>query len=316
METQISEKLKQRFCKDNNITVQIFSEPFFSERLEAMGMHDKYLEFLNVLDVNFNNSEEEYFKYYNELKDTIIDYIKKSEAFESLNTCDMSKYATYTGLKQSDVYKVPNIGKNFISIDIKKANFSVLVHYAKETGTQFFDSYSWEDFMKQFTDIRYFAESKYIRQVVFGNCNPKRQVTYEKYLVTKILDELISNNCVEESDVYSISSDELIINVDSMKAVNVGKILDYINDINWIPLRITYFKLGKVENTDAYIKKIYDYHNWDIQLELKCVKPSESIFIHRALNKEELTENDKVFISDGRLAKFIDIPKIRFVFNK
>ena len=62
--------------------------------------------------------------------------------------------------------------------------------------------------------------------------------------------------------------------------------------------------------------KIYDYHNWDIQLELKCVKPSESIFIHRALNKEELTENDKVFISDGRLAKFIDIPKIRFVFDK
>lgn len=72
---------------------------------------------------------------------------------------------------------------------MKKANFTALRHYNKDiVGGK--DTY--EDFLGMFTDENYFKESKYIRQVIFGNVNPKRQITYEKFLMDKVLVKLLT----------------------------------------------------------------------------------------------------------------------------
>ena len=62
---------------------------------------------------------------------------------------------------------------------MNKANFSALHNY---NSNIFNNKNTWEEYVSNFTNNEHIINSKYIRQVVLGNCNPKRCITYEKYL--------------------------------------------------------------------------------------------------------------------------------------
>lgn len=297
---ELTTQLKKRFCKDCNLSLQLYDEPYFTERVRLLGKLDELNNFKDTLD-NFK-SDEDFLNYNNKVRDSIIDYIKESSAFKSLNSCDMNKYAIpekYRNFAKTDVYKIPNIGHHFISIDLRKANFSALVKYAKETNTEFFDSYNWEDFMHKFTELEYFTNSKYIRQVVFGNCNPKRQIGYESYLITKWLEQLEEK--VPDISVYCIHSDEVILRADSLSE-NTRDIIKNIAENADIPLKFEFFILGKITNSDAFIKCIYDSNGYTT--EVKCIQPWETPAIYRMLYGEEPSDDDLYFDFNGRLAKF------------
>lgn len=301
-------KLKQRFCKDNKVPLQLFVSPYFEERLKLFGFSDKWEEFLTVLE-DFE-SVDAYLEYYNQVKDNIIDYIKNSEAYQKLNSDDMNNYSKFQ-IRQSDVYKESNIGKKFISIDMKKANFSALVKYAKDTRTKFFDSFNYDEFMKQFTKYDYISNSKYIRQVVFGNCNPKRQIIYESYLMSNFLYKLIDTNLVSESDIYSMCSDEIVISVSD--ELNVSEIKRFCDDFNEFPISFEYFTLFKLVNTQAYIKQPLTVDKNSIVVSmpiLKCVNPYDAPFIYRFMNNEPYQPNDCVFMFENKLAKLMETPNI------
>ena len=308
----LSNKLKQRFCKDNKLSIQLFDEPYFTHRLDLLDKLDEYFEFERMIDVRFNGNEQEYLEYYNQLKDKIIDYIKASEAYQALNSDDMNKYRCKYEIRQSDVYKGDNVGKKFISIDMTKANFSSLVHYGLINYKQFFKSFSWEEFMKQFTDIEYFAKSKYIRQVVMGNCNPKRQVTYEKFLMSMLVDQLIDSGIIELCDIYSFCSDEVVIDLSKVTNDNIEKLMVEIDKFNSrvVPLHTEKFRLLKVGGTDAYIKQFKDNSLKLDDVKVKCVTPYELPIIYRKLKGEQVRESDLYFEFNGRIAKFIDFIEI------
>lgn len=229
----LTESLKKRFCKDQNLPIKVYSEPIFTERLKLFDAYEKYLEFCSMFRIRFDSDEQAYLAYYNDLKDRIINYIKESEAFQSLNKADMYKeFPIYgEGIPKGDTYKDKNIGKSFLSIDIKKANFNALVHYGNEIGTPFAPNLTqdidknWSQFMAMFTNIPYFATSKYIRQVVFGNCNPKRVIAYETYLMSDFLSKiqfegetfLTSFPHFLKKDIYSMCSDEIILHMDDLR---------------------------------------------------------------------------------------------------
>lgn len=302
------EKLRQRFVKDNKISLQIFESPYFEERLKLFGYLEQYESFVDMVTTRFK-SIEEYFSYYNTVKDSAIDFIKNSEAYQLLNSDDMNKYPKYNNINQSDVYKDSNIGKTFISIDMKKANFSALVKYAKDTNTKFFDSYNYDDFMKLFTDCDYIIQSKYIRQVIFGNCNPKRQITYESYLMSNLLTNLISNNLVSESDVYSMCSDEIIIKVN--ENTNTEAITKYCKNFNDFPISCEKFILYKLNNTKAYLKQTILTNTNVLALPtIKCVNPYEAPFIYRFMNNEPYQDSDYVFMFEDKLARLLEAPNI------
>lgn len=99
----------------------------------------------------------------------------------------MSKYKNPFSIPSGNVYKGDNIGKKYISIDMAKANFSALVHYEKEIGMDSAEKsfgqlcgYDYNKFIGHFTDNKFVAESKYVRQYIFGHCCSKRVVNYEK----------------------------------------------------------------------------------------------------------------------------------------
>ena len=101
----------------------------------------------------------------------------------------MNKFTvTHKNLPSKDIFKSSNDGRVFISIDMRKANFSSLKYYGNCIEKSMFrDTSTWEDFISLFTENKHIVNSKYIRQVILGNCNPKRHITYEKYIMDHVL---------------------------------------------------------------------------------------------------------------------------------
>ena len=184
---EVSIKAKERFCKDCNVPLRLFQEPYFTDRLK---LYDKFYGTLEkwalfVKELEKYNCEQDYFEEYNHVKDQAINAIKESDAYQRFNNEDMNLYGIINkGLPSKDIFKPSNDNKMFISIDMKKANFSALKTYDK---TIFGSAESWEDFISKFTQNKHIVSSKYIRQVILGNCNPKRHITYEKHLMDKVL---------------------------------------------------------------------------------------------------------------------------------
>ena len=306
---KITTKLRERFCRDCNIPIKIFHEPYFTDRLELLddmyGTIDKWNLFLQE---NKYNNEQDYFEEYNRVKDEAINSIKSSEAYQRFNEEDINQYnIKNTGLSNHDIFHPDNDGKIFISVDMKKANFSSLQHY---DDTMFACAPTWEDFIGLFTSNKHIIQSKYIRQVILGNCNPRRHITYEKYLMDGVLD-LLADSFISKNRVVFFSNDEIVFDVtDDVFARDRAELLQWVLDKKAeIPLKVELFVLHKIGGIDGYYKEIYK-ENGEKEIELKCVDNYMMPFVIRKLKGEEITDSDKVFYHEGLLAQFIEMPEI------
>lgn len=326
---EVSNRAKERFCKDCNIPIRLFQEPYFSDRIQLFdkfyGTIEKWDRFVNELQKY--NSEQDYFEEYNRVKDAAITSIKESESYQRFNAEDMNKYAViHRDLPNKDIFKPTNDGRVFISIDMKKANFSSLHEYNKN---MFGGVDTWEDFISQFTDNKHIIDSKYIRQVILGNCNPRRHITYEKYLMDKIITKLNKDISELYDRISFFSNDELVYDVSNLNNLSLKNIAGLVvllrselEETFDIPFRIELFKLHRINNTDGYYKEIYifdKYYEIDNEVkkyEFKCLDNYMIPFVLRHFLGEEVTESDKVFYHEGLLAKFVDIPKIEVNLNE
>ena len=309
---EISNRAKERFCKDCNIPIRLFQEPYFLDRIKLFddfyGTVNKWIRFASELQQY--SYEQDYFEEYNHVKDTAITSIKNSEAYQRFNAEDMNKFTiTHKDLPNKDIFKTINDGRIFISIDMKKANFSSLHEYDRNI---FRGNDTWEDFISQFTDNEHIINSKYIRQVILGNCNPKRHITYEKYLMDQTLSLLY--DIVDEERIVFFSNDEIVYDMTTANNLHMLNLVrncveERLSTKSNIPFRVELFSLHKINGTDGYCKKIYK-ENGEYNIEFKCLDNYMMPFVLRYFLGEEITESDKVFYHEGLLAKFIDEPKI------
>lgn len=307
---EITKKLKERFCKDCNVPIKIFDEPYFAERLELYDEHfgtlKKYELFTKELQKY--KCEQDYFEDYNRVKDEAIMCIKSTEAYQRFNEEDMNKYRVkHTNIACKDIFHPSNDGKVFISIDMKKANFSSLHHY---DPSMFKEASTWENFISLFTDNKHIINSKYIRQVILGNCNPKRHITYEKFLMDNVLDilEMEYDNIL--NNVVSFSNDEIIIEYYTHYTILQRRIRSLLSIKSAdIPFRVELFKLRKIKGINGYYKEIFQLIG-ETRIELKCVNNYMMPLVVRKLKGQEPLENDKIFYHEGLLSKFIEIPEI------
>ena len=308
---EVSTRAKERFCKDCNIPIRIFQEPYFTDRLK---LYDRFYRTLEKWDMFLNelqkyHCEQDYFEEYNRVKDAAILDIKNTEAYQKFNEEDMNKYSvTHKSLPNKDIFKTSNDGKCFISIDMRRANFSSLHHY---DSAIFGGANSWEEFISRYTDNLHIINSKYIRQVILGNCNPKRHITYEKYLMDSVLTYL-TKLYVSIDRIVFFSNDEIIIDVSDMdkseQASIKFQIANGMKDMI-IPLKTELFILHKIAGTDGFYKEIL-YHDGNTDIEFKCLDNYVLPFVLRQFLGEEVTESDKVFYHEGLLAKYIEISEI------
>lgn len=305
---KITEKLKERFCKDCNIPIRIFREPYFEDRIILYDSQyhtiEKWTTFIKELDKYVN--EQEYFEDYNRIKDTAINDIKKSDGYNRFINHDMNEFRIkHNDLPSKDVYKPSNVGERFISIDMKQANFNALKYYSEDI---FDNAKTWKEFISKYTDNKHIINSKYIRQVILGNCCARRQVTYEKYLMSQVLIYLLDHNIIIKDDVDVFSNDEIVIGVRD----NSGKLH---NDLSMVirqfnfPLTIVEYILCDISGTTGYCQERI-LESGGVDIILKCANTYNLPYILRYLNKQEVTENDKVFMQEGKLAKFIETPVV------
>lgn len=309
---EVSTRAKERFCKDCNIPIKIFQEPYFTDRLK---LYDRFFGTLAKWDVFIKElrkfpCEQDYFEEYNRVKDAAILDINESEAYQKFNQEDMNQYSvTHKNLPGKDIFKTSNNGKCFLSIDMRKANFSALHHY---DSAIFGGANTWEEFIGKYTDLRHIICSKYIRQVIMGNCNPKRHSTYEKYLMDFVLTDLTKIYDASLDRIVFFSNDEIILDLSDLDQEHriqmTQKIRNGVNDSS-IPLKTELFILHKIIGTDGYYKEILN-ENGDTEIEFKCLNNYVFPFVLRTFLGEEVMESDKVFYYEGLLAKFVEIPEI------
>lgn len=301
---EISNKLKERFCKDCNLPIKLFEDPFFEDRLTLLDPFynsvSKYSVFKDSYKSSGYKNEQEYFEEYNYVKDQAIKFIKGTDAFNEFNECDVRSFEIKPKmpLPSSDIYKPSNDGKMFISIDMKKANFSSLHNY---NSSMFDGCPTWEDFVGKFTSNAHIINSKYIRQVILGNCNPKRHIAYEKYLTYKMLCYL--NQSFSVRDILEFfSNDEAVLSWEVDEREVAAKVKEFTEQTG-VEFTVTPFELCVIGENQGYYKDISLGHKKH-EYKFKCVDPTILPFVIRSALGQPPHDYDRYFMFDGHLAMF------------
>lgn len=300
--------LKERFCKDCNLPITVFDNPYFYERLEVLDIAkdciSKFDEFCDELQ-GFSD-EKEYFKYYNNVKHSIINSIKSNPEYQGFVNASCNCHLC--ALKQ-DLYSEQNDDCFFISIDMKKANFSAMKYYSEGI---FEGCETWERYVSKFTNSKHIMGSKYIRQVILGACNPKKQIQYEYCLMNILCDYIMRK--LSSIKIYSLDSDEILIEVpDKGYDFSLNELRDIVSSCPYSVgelVRVEYFHLDNIGC--GWMKTYCDSErvrkSGEIlppRVEFKCV---DAEIYHQVLKHycgKPITDNDLVFYHNGKLARFV-----------
>ena len=124
------------------------------------------------------------------------------------------------GVTKNNVFNAENINKKLVSIDMKKGNWQMW------SLLELSDAKSYEEFLLKFNASEYQLTSKVLRQVLFGEIEPKKIQVMEKYFSFNLAKELEKNNY----KILTCTADEVILDLKNNQ--NVNEIKNIINEIN------------------------------------------------------------------------------------
>jgi hypothetical protein len=224
----------------------------------------------------------------------------------------MATVAKLKNVPDTNIYNQSSVGKTFVSIDLKKANFQALKYINPDIV---FNAETYEDMIDMFTPEKneYFRTSKYTRQVIFGKLNPKRTITIEKYIMSMVYEYI--NESMEkifsECELIAYKSDELIYEVSDNNLDDIEqsfKNFEYLIAYSLkIDVRIELFKVGRIEckNHNDITVDCYIRHNLVTGEEV--LKGCSQIFypqFYKLWKGLHLSEYDTTFIAEGQIADF------------
>ena len=317
--------LRRRFVKDYNLPINVVDSPYFEYYMETYEWFPKkeYQSLVEEIDTRFGGNINLWLEEYSKIRDEIITKIENSEEYKLFNfTNDLSTYHSFHPSAESvlklknppdlNIYNQSSVGKTYVSIDLKKANFQALKYI---NPAIVFNAETYEDMIDMFTPERneYFRTSKYTRQVIFGKLNPKRTITVEKYMMALIYDyinesmEKIFENC----KLVAYKSDELIYEISDNNLDGVGqsfKNFEYLikYSLNF-DVRIEIFKVGRIEckNHNGITVDCYIRHNLITGKEE--LKSCSQIFypqFYKIWKGENIAVIDLAFNAEGQNAHF------------
>lgn len=309
---EISVHSKRRFVKDFMLPISVCDSPYFEYFLslyqDVFATKTKYEMFVDL--VNRLGGEEQFFQYSSKIQQEAIEKMKTMDSYKNFieDTSDLfSGYKwTFNKIPKGQVYKSDSDGKRFFSIDIEKGNYSALRYYsmniAKENDAYnnlILGSHSFDEFISNFTDEEYFKQAKKFRQVIFGNINPKRQQTIQKFIINNILNFVVYNKIFDINQLKDYTSDEIIFEGD-ISEENMQKLKQFTDYMN-VNMHFEKFTIKRLPPQNIYVKKM-DNGN----VEFKCVENSIMPQVYKKYFNYELLENDLVFVSsNGQLAKYL-----------
>ena len=235
-----SKELCKRFVDDTRLPIPAVND---ADRLQYyLDLYEKdynarthYENMCDEIDIDFNGDQYAFMKAYYDAREKMINDIKSNPKYLEFINCDMSVYGVCDELKsipKGDIYNATNVGKWFISVDLREANFQAMKYFSKELVL---NEDSYDGYVTRFTTSEYMVTSKNTRQIVFGQTNPGRQVVIEKHLVSKLYENLSYDH--DSIKVVRCNTDELVFEV-----LNSNTIADDNERINYLIRVATIFE--------------------------------------------------------------------------
>ena len=304
---ELSHSIKKRFLRDWKLPFQLIQEPMFSYYIETLDTHfdtEKKLKMLTDI-IDTLGTEEDFFSESNKVKTSLINAIQSTDSYKKLQNDRLDEYTVTTNVPQRDIYNMENANKTFISLDLKHANFNVFKMYAPEL-TLGFDSYA--DLVGSVSEFEYFKQSKYLRQVIFGNMLPKKQQKLQKFVMSEIITMLNTDANIDMEDFVSASADEVVF---AVSPENVDKFVDMIERklrdsqitnkyADWV--RVEAFTLKSIGDKKFFVKEdcLTD------SVDFKGIPSFLFMQVYKKYTGTQLNHLDKSFFHEGYLAEFVE----------
>jgi hypothetical protein len=285
------------FVKDMSLPISIVESPYFEHHIHFLDRQYNTLEKVKLLEdalAQFDN-EEAFMSEMRKVREGMISRIKSHPDYQKMSGTIAKKSIDPATKKIPDrsIYKIDMCNKRLISLDLVSANFYCFKAFAP-SAVDNKDNY--RDFASQFTDVEYFLNSKKIRQIVFGNLNPKIQQSLMKATMYQIYHELN----VAGSSPTSITSDEIIFDT-NLKTDYYRSYADSRKDK--IDIKVSEFQIEKVPTK---ISSMF-YKNFpDGSFDLKCCRADYVVEVLRHKYNEPCHPYDKIFYNDGRACEYKD----------
>lgn len=292
--------LRKRFIRDQQLPIQVLQSPYFDYFLDLYETlyqsRTKYTLFLK--EVAQMGGEEGYLNAYDEVKNKILSHVQSKVSFQRFNQDEMSAMNVQTNLPKAKLYYEENDQATFISIDLEKANFHSLRYYDEDIldGKKIYRAW-----LQQFTSLESLADSKYLRQVIFGNLNPKKQQKIQRFITHSFLNELAT--WVDVQDVMSASHDEIILR--KKQNVTIEELKERLESLydGAFPLHVDVFTLTKLSSYPEFgFVKTYETSE---KIEFKGIASHFMAQAYRFFKQEPLQKEDLLFFHEGQVAQFI-----------
>lgn len=291
----MNSQINKSFIKDLKLPIAVHLEPYFFHFLNLIDPYYKSVSKYNILKKEVELNGIQHFEENTRLvMFKLLDTLKEKKEFEIFNNLDIKNFNLDIKAPKRELYHLDSVGKTFYSIDLVQANFQCINYVIPEI---FDGSHSYEDFVTKNGFNDYMKISKQIRQVIFGNMNPKRQQSIQKFMMSKIAEKLVSIG-VDLNSIYSLSSDELVFEDFLYDKLLIEKSLSEL-DFN---LRVEKFKLERPFKQPMYVKKL---DNGEVIF--KMVPTSMMAEFIKRYECKELEDLDFYFLDENkRLSKYLN----------
>lgn len=295
-------KLRMKFLKDTKLPISVHEDPYFGyfldlyeEPLNARTLYNEFLNNVNSVGLELYNGA------YRELVDSVIAEVESNIDYSKLTSFDTNYDRSVLKKMEvrKDLYSNLNIEKRWISIDLSKANFSA---FKTISSSLVKDKKSYEEWISSFPNGDLFKTSKSVRQVIFGNLNPKRQQVLQSMYMTKFLEELDKSFDLEGRLILTMGADEVIFELDEdLELVIVEEIEKFNNDTSHsFNLKKEVFDLDKLSEF-----KEFGYLKTYLNGKKEILGVSKNFYAqaYKYLLGKEVEENDLYFYYEGILSK-------------
>lgn len=216
----------------------------------------------------------------------IIEYIKNSDAWSEL--CYDKSLIDYPTSK-SVKYETDRF---YLSIDMRGANWAALKKYDVPHINELGDGY--QDLLSKFGMPKIFSHSKYLRQYIFGNIDPKRISKVQRNMVQDIVRKYDSILNVE-----FVRVDEVVFSFMDFSEIS------FVRDIDPTKFKIKIFKVDRED--DLRVDSIYDIDGNFLEKEMSGADGTKFyLLLKKYITGEGVDIRDFYFRSNGELAIWND----------
>jgi hypothetical protein len=222
----------------------------------------------------------------------IIEFIKSTNTYNEM--CYDKSLIDYPTTRSIEYVE----GVKYLSVDLRSANWMSLKKYDPDHINELGSDYA--KFLKKFNLPDVFIHSKYLRQFIFGNVNPKRIAKVQRNIIQEVV-----RRYQDSLQVEGVKNDEVIFSFKEFMDIE-----EIYNQIDTKKYKTKIFTINRIE--DFRIDTIYDINGNMSYREMSGVDGTLFfIKLKQYITGEPLDIKDLYFRSNGRLAIWI-IDNLKF----